>query len=614
MLNGRCPKCGSSNEDIAIGDERNLRPRTILHGQYYLGKSIGRGGFGITYIAYDLRNKKKVAIKEYMPKECCLRSENRRSVKVFSDPKLFKYGLYHFTTEAKILYKLRDLSGIANVEKLFQENNTQYFAMEYLEGMDLAKFAASFPEGKIPWKLAIEIIAPVLDTLSIVHQNNLIHRDISPDNLFMCNNGVVKLIDFGAASADFGDKSMTSKVILKRGFAPIEQYALGNHTNRIDIYAIGSTLYNLITGVVPQESTARHPVDNMKEAIVFCPDIPKSVNAALKKAMAVNSDDRYSSVLEFKKDLMEALDIPKPPPPIDDDPFGQESQEGVERHIVKDDKASGCNIQKMNDMPLSEYLISRLPHGILSAAIALAILADYDQPFIFMLMVCVPTAVELISRNSQWSENNSSDGLRLCDSRGQCPSIGKTLLRIFCKYIILWIAALTAVYINIFIAIALITMVFSADLFSLILARRTIHDFIASSYYAPYEEGSSKLSKSRISEMIVQEHNEQNKNYRLQCISGHLKGLRFDLMSGHSYKLGRSSQKCDLAVPLNTPGISSEHCSINIPVNGRIELKDLDSSFGTFLNGEKIAPQCVIAIKEGDNIKLGNSIFVINQM
>ena len=124
-------------------------------------------------------------------------------------------------TEAEILYTLREHEGIVHVEKLYPENNTRYFAMEYLDGMDLAKYITNQPNEKIPWQDAVEMILPVLDTLDIIHRNNLIHRDISPDNLFICENNVIKLIDFGAASADFGDKSMTSNVILKRGYSPI---------------------------------------------------------------------------------------------------------------------------------------------------------------------------------------------------------------------------------------------------------------------------------------------------------------------------------------------------------------------------------------------------------
>lgn len=638
-VNGQCPLCGVYTNDTDTGDGRNLRPGTILHGQYLIGKTIGKGGFGITYIAYDLQHGRKVAIKEYMPRECCIRSENGLNIEVVAEPELFEFGLSHFTNEARILYQLREHEGIVHVEKLFSENNTQYFAMEYLDGMDLAKYIVNQPDGKIPWRDAVEMILPVLDTLDIIHRNNLIHRDISPDNLFICENNVIKLIDFGAASADFGDKSMTSKVILKRGYAPIEQYSLGNHTSRIDIYALGSTLYSMITGATPPESTSRNQNDNMKEAIQLCPSIPKKLNDVLKKAMAVMPENRFAEALEFKRALENVMPRQKPaPPPPPPKPNNKTTQQlehqgsriytiNKEKTIQKSEKIDSprrkCNIEAMESMSFSEYLGARIYNAIIPMIIVMLSIYNYTQFPITLLMFVVPLIAELVLALHKWSTEGKDGEFRLCTTTGDAPSVMRVLIRIFLKYGPYWIGAYISQFVQRNIVEVYMAAITAINFILIAMLRKTLYDIISGCCIAPYMSvPSQEYNNRRFYDVELNtsnsrtEYSEGYAKFRLTCTVGNLRGMVFDIDSSNSsYILGRNPSLCSIVVPVDTPGISGRHCQFKVCIRDEypyIELVDLDSTFGTYLNGEKIPPGSVIAIGDDDKLRLGNSLFIVN--
>ena len=641
-VNGQCPLCGAYTNDTDTGDGRNLKPGTILHGQYLIGKTIGKGGFGITYIAYDLRHGRKVAIKEYMPRECCIRSENGLSVEVVAEPELFEFGLSHFKTEAEILYTLREHEGIVHVEKLFPENNTRYFAMEYLDGMDLAKYITNQPNEKIPWQDAVEMILPVLDTLDIIHRNNLIHRDISPDNLFICENNVIKLIDFGAASADFGDKSMTSKVILKRGYAPIEQYSLGNHTPRIDIYSLGSTLYSMITGVTPPESTSRNPKDNMKEAIQFCPSIPKKLNDVLKKAMEVMPQNRFSEALEFKRALESVIPHPKSasqiPPSDPDDNQNKTIQrlehQGSRIYTINKKKTNlntkkidpprrKCSIEAIERMSFSEYFGARIYNAILPIAIALISITNNVGLLIALLMFVVPLITEITFSLQKWSKQGEDGEFRLCTTTGDAPSVMRALIRVLLKYVPYWFGAYISTIVIQNVVIAYMVAITAINIITVAISRRTLYDIISGCCIAPYTSVSSKPSINRNFYELKLNTSNSRTNYsegyakfRLTCTVGNLKGMVFDIDSSNSsYVLGRNPSLCSIIVPVDTPGISGKHCQLRVCIRDEypyIELVDLGSTFGTYLNGEKIPSGSVIAIGDDDKLRLGNSLFIVN--
>ena len=250
-----CPHCGFREDEeqpylaLPLG--------TLLNGRYMLGKVLGVGGFGITYLGYDLTLEIRVAIKEYMPSSIATRNADRYNVtrtgRVEED---YQYGMERFLDEAKILAKLQNTPHVVSVQNYFKENNTAYFVMEYIDGMSLKAYLAD-QGGKIPYTQALTILQPIMEALTQVHALNLLHRDISPDNIYITSRGESRLLDFGAARFALGDGKSVS-VILKHGYAPEEQYSShGNQGPWTDVYAMGATLYRCITGQLPPDSVTR---------------------------------------------------------------------------------------------------------------------------------------------------------------------------------------------------------------------------------------------------------------------------------------------------------------------------------------------------------------------
>ena len=260
---------------------------------------LGIGGFGITYLGYDLTLEIKVAIKEYMPSALATRHPDHYSValtgRVEQD---FQYGMERFLDEAKILAKLQSTPHIVSVQNYFKENGTAYFVMEYIDGMSLKAYLSKNGD-KIPCDQAIAILQPIMEALVQVHAMNLLHRDISPDNIYITAKGESRLLDFGAARFALGDGKSVS-VILKHGYAPEEQYSShGNQGPWTDVYAMGATLYRCITGQLPPDSVERIHGDAMKTPSELGFRIPAHVENAIMKALAVKTEDRFPNMEAF---------------------------------------------------------------------------------------------------------------------------------------------------------------------------------------------------------------------------------------------------------------------------------------------------------------------------
>lgn len=215
-----CPHCGF-NKDTYEPPAHHLPPGTILAGKYLLGKKIGEGGFGITYIGYDLNLEIKVAIKEYFPSGSVTRiASSSNTVTVYDGEyfQMFMHGRDKFIEEARTLAKFDNFDGIVSVKDFFTENGTAYIVMEYLQGQSLGDFLKS--NGVINYKVALDMIKPILTALKSLHACGLIHRDISPDNIMITQSGSIKLIDFGAAREISLDAQKSLSVQLRPGYAP----------------------------------------------------------------------------------------------------------------------------------------------------------------------------------------------------------------------------------------------------------------------------------------------------------------------------------------------------------------------------------------------------------
>ena len=297
---GPCPYCGF---DLAENEKKfpvALRAGTVLNDRYIVGRVLGQGGFGITYLALDTQLNAKVAIKEFMPGEIATRVGGT-TVSVMMDTKSeeFAYGAERFQEEARTLAKFIGNPNIAGVSSYFDENDTSYFVMDYIEGISFKTYIANHG-GKISVEEALNVMIPVLRALTAVHQEGFIHRDVTPDNIYITKDGIVKLLDFGSARYSIGDKSKSLDVILKVGYAPKEQYIRRSRQGPFtDVYSCAACFYAAITGFLPPESLERLDHDELVPISQCGIDIPEYLDKAILKGLAVQPEDRFQNAQEF---------------------------------------------------------------------------------------------------------------------------------------------------------------------------------------------------------------------------------------------------------------------------------------------------------------------------
>ena len=302
-----CPACGW-RDGQPLDTPLQLAPRTVLAGQYLVGRVLGHGGFGIVYLGWDLNLQLRVAIKEYLPGDYATRSPDGATVAPYSGParEYFEYGLAKFLEEGRAIARFNDHPGIVPVLNFFKANGTGYLVMSYVPGRTLKEHLAA-RGGRLSYGETFAIAMPVMDTLRAVHEVGLLHRDISPDNIYISNSKQVKLLDFGAARVALGDKSKSLSVILKAGYAPKEQYQTkGRQGPWTDVYALGATIYRALTGQIPPESLDRNDRDEMARPLTFGVDMPLDAEPVLERALAVNPDSRFQTVAAFQQALISA--------------------------------------------------------------------------------------------------------------------------------------------------------------------------------------------------------------------------------------------------------------------------------------------------------------------
>jgi serine/threonine protein kinase len=314
-----CPHCGFDEANPPVVASQ-LPLRTVLNDQYVVGRALGAGGFAITYLAWDLRLARRVAIKEYLPSGLASRSGTTSQVVAHSGSSSqdFQYGLERFLEEARLVAQFQEHPGIISVTNYFPANGTAYLVMEYLEGCTLKEYLAQ-QGGRLSFNQAIALMTPVMDALRELHRANVLHRDISPDNIYITNSGQVKLLDFGAARQALRDRSQRLSVILKVGYAPEEQYrSAGNQGPWTDVYAVGATFYHLITGQIPPPSIDRLAEDLIQPPSALGADIPPAAEEALMTALAVKSSQRYETIQDFQAaiGLPSSTTIPRRAAPV----------------------------------------------------------------------------------------------------------------------------------------------------------------------------------------------------------------------------------------------------------------------------------------------------------
>ena len=300
-VDGKCPVCGCNvNMENA---PHQLPVNTILYGRYIVGRVLGAGGFGITYIGYDLKLDGRVAIKEYYPSGAANRSV---SLTVYptaeGNGNPFETGKERFLKEERVLSGFIEDSSIVTLRDYFEENGTAYIVMEYLDGEDLSHYAVR--HGKFTFDEALDLLEPAMLALDKVHKKGLIHRDISPSNLMVLSDGRIKVLDFGAARLQSVNGELSLSVMLKPGYAPIEQYSThGEQGPWTDVYAMSATFYRLITGKAPTSATDRTCGSAVELPSALGVKITPAQEGALMHGLALQSADRTQTMAGLAESL-----------------------------------------------------------------------------------------------------------------------------------------------------------------------------------------------------------------------------------------------------------------------------------------------------------------------
>lgn len=298
---GACEKCGFDKNTYSP-DAMVLPIGTRLENKIIIGRVMGKGGFGVTYLGYDIRMEKVIAVKEYYPNGIAYRAPGGTEISV-NDGKsaeTFNDGAEKFYTEAEMVAQFNGNPNIVSVYDYFRANNTVYLIMEFISGMTLKNYVKR--HGRLTDGQALFVMDKIAAALSITHSAGVLHRDISPDNIMICRDGKVKLIDFGAARQIMAESSSNLTVVMKPGYTPIEQYTKkGKQGAWTDIYSLGVSVYYALTEVILDDPYAR--MDSDDELAENSHNVNGDLWNILKKCTMINASDRYGSAIDLRKAL-----------------------------------------------------------------------------------------------------------------------------------------------------------------------------------------------------------------------------------------------------------------------------------------------------------------------
>lgn len=362
-----------------------LPRRTKLAEKYIIGGVIGCGGFGKTYLALDIKSDKTLAVKEYFPPNIAVRDRKTLTVKPISEKKssVYSNGLERFSEETERVSQFNGNPNIVNVFECFRENGTAYCVMEFLSGITLEKYVEN--HGALSIEQCVYLAEKLASALVAIHSAGLLHRDIAPDNIMLCSDGKVKLLDFGAARKPSEETSLT--VMMKTGFTPVEQYSDGAElTAKADIYALGMTLFYALTGKKPKSVFAR--MENDRDFSESLWAVTVNFRSIVEKAAAINSAERFESAAEF----LSALSDTKIRGEVF--PFSSEEFSPQNTLIITKDIRS----------PKTRYFLSGLCAGILLCGAAFTPVIFLSKP----LAESAQTQQELSSTTSSQAQHEES--------------------------------------------------------------------------------------------------------------------------------------------------------------------------------------------------------------
>lgn len=283
---------------------------TKLNNKYIVGRVIGRGGFGIIYLVYDENNDRAAAVKEYFPERIAVRAHNNVDTEPITSAhsEEFTVGADRFMQEAQLIARFSESSEILGIYDVFRQNGTVYYAMDYIKGVSLKELVYEYD--KITPAQAVFIAEKLLGALKIIHSEDVLHRDISPDNIMLCPDGSVRLIDFGSART-VPNETKSLSIILKAGFAPLEQYRRkGGQGSWTDLYSLSMSLFFGLTGEEPEDSLSRLDDDSFIHEKLK--PIPPMLSAAIIKGGEVKAENRFKSAEEMLSAIRACGITPEP--------------------------------------------------------------------------------------------------------------------------------------------------------------------------------------------------------------------------------------------------------------------------------------------------------------
>lgn len=304
--NPKCPVCGYYDGTPYLPSY--LPPKTLLNDRYIVGKLLNYNGEGATYIGYDKVINKKVQIREFFPDTLCTRVPG--SVLVSINPsKLVQYKnlMAEFSELHKSIMKMRTLSHICSVLEVFQQNNTTYVILEYIEGKTLKRYLQDH-SGEISWQQVKTLFPPIFTTLSLIHNSGIIHRGISLDTIYYTDAGELKITGFSTPAARTSNSDIAPELFA--GYAAPEQYSSNKWQGTwTDVYAISAVLYRVLTGCMPTESISRIGNDSLLEPSQINRNIPVSISKVIMSGMKLNSEMRIQTITELVTKLFEQQDF-----------------------------------------------------------------------------------------------------------------------------------------------------------------------------------------------------------------------------------------------------------------------------------------------------------------
>lgn len=294
-----CSLCGY--EEKPVTDHRVLTPGIWLKNRYVIGRVLGAGGFGITYLSFDTKTRLRWAVKEYFPLEWASRTPGSNQIvsNSHSTDEYYYHGKQVFADEANTLLGLKNNPAVVNVIDFFQENGTAYLVMEYLDGATLEGYIRE-RQSPLPVELANRTMKEIGNALIQIHENMLLHRDVSPDNIIYTSHSELKLIDFGATRVYALNSPKRMSVLVKPGFAPLEQYSSsGRQGPWTDVYALAATYYYLVSGKKPPTAPERLMGAGFVPLRMLNPLVSKAMERAVHHALETNWEARPKDMRQF---------------------------------------------------------------------------------------------------------------------------------------------------------------------------------------------------------------------------------------------------------------------------------------------------------------------------